>query len=365
MPAAPAVSTVPAVQTTPPVAPATPTTPGVIQIPGTDVTVNTALPRLPGPEAPPPALGTGGQFTPGRPALPAPDTAPQVDTTPPTSMDRLSQAADIINTEVAETGALSNETAQSIAQNYNLSMQEVANLAEEAMGVTPSQATGPSTALTVAPSTEVVVSPTQPTGIATITETQTQPEGYVFEGEILGPDASVSTEVLPEEEGVIIEGVIPNQGVVVSPRPRPRPTPTETVVETPTETVAGPGTVVFTDTADMGGGDEEVTVEVAEPPPADTGGDGGEEEVVVDIGEPDEGDGVTECPEGYELQEVNGEMICVPIEAPFECPEGYEAVQVNGEWRCQATQAAPQRVRPTAGPYYRPNPRPVYTTRGS
>jgi predicted nucleic acid-binding Zn-ribbon protein len=365
-PAAPVAQTVPGapvVQTTAPGAPVTPTTPSVIQIPGTDITVNTNLPQLPGPEAPPPALGTGGTFTPGRPSQPAADTAPQVDTTPPTSMDRMSTAADIINTEVAETGALSNDTAQSVAQEYNLSMQDVANLAEEAMGVTPSEAAGPSTALTTTTPTEVVVSETQPTGIATITSPQTQPEGYVFDGEILGPETEVSTEVLPEEEGVIIEGEVPSTEVVVSPRPRPRPT--ETVV-TPAETTVLPtdtGVVVFPDTADMGGDDEEVVVEVDDTPPTDTGGDG--EEVVVEVGESDE----TECPEGYELQEVNGEMICVPIEAPieapFECPEGYEAVQINGQWRCQATQAAPQRVRPRAGPYYRPNPNPAYTTRGS
>ena len=61
----------------------------------------------------------------------------------------------IISLEVAETGALSNATAQKLATENNLSMQDVVNMAENAMGVEASQATGPKTEVDVAATVEV------------------------------------------------------------------------------------------------------------------------------------------------------------------------------------------------------------------
>ena len=120
-------------------------------------------------------------------------------------------------------------------------------------------------------------------------------------------------------------------------------------------------TVTTTPTSDIRGTvdvpeerEEEVEVEVEDPPADDPSGPGGpaqEDDVVVEVGAPTGDDDDDETAE----------------EAPFECPEGFEAVQINGEWRCQKIgDDTPKvgRMRPTGGAYYRPRtPSPAATAK--
>ena len=179
-----------------------------------------------------------------------------------------------------------------MAADNNMSMQEVSNMAEGIMGLEASQATGPST--------------------------------------------SVSTETVPEAEGITLEGTTASTDVVV-PSTTTTTTPTDTT--TTTETTTDSNVIVFPDTVDTDVDEEDVVVEVDDTPVDDGGGggDGGDTEVEVGTGD-DGGEGEEEVAE----------------EAPFQCPEGFEAVQINGEWRCQSTEALPERMRPTGGSYYQP-----------
>lgn len=89
--------------------------------------------------------------------------------------------------------------------------------------------------------------------------------------------------------------------------------------------------------------DDDITVEVDEPVVVD-----GDDDVVVEIDPP------------IDFDDDDDDDVAVEEDAPFECPDGFEAVQVNGVWRCQSTDDMPEKVRPTAGAYYRPNPNPNY-----
>ena len=93
--------------------------------------------------------------------------------------------------------------------------------------------------------------------------------------------------------------------------------------------------------------DDDITVEVDEPVDVD-----GDNDVVVEIDPPLDDDDDDDGPVAEE-------------DAPFECPEGFVAVQINGEWRCQMEDDMPERVRPTGGAYYRPNPNPNYGARAA
>jgi hypothetical protein len=128
---------------TAPNVPSTIVTPGAIQIPGTDVVVNTA-PVTPMVQAPtlraPAALGTGGAFQPGvtqqgaiitpaapaRPALPAPDAQPTAD---------LQTAADIIDAGLEQDGGIGSETFQAVdeATGGRLNMMDVQAIMEQRM----------------------------------------------------------------------------------------------------------------------------------------------------------------------------------------------------------------------------------------
>jgi len=251
-------------------------------------------------------------------------------------------AFDIINNEVSETGALSNDTAQQIADDFGLSMTEVANIAESAMGIEPSVATGPSTdvALPSTP-TEVAVPTDQGVEVMIPSDPATDAETYMFEGEILGPDTFVSTDVTPEAEGVTIEGETASTEVSVPADTAPPSTtpPAQPPADT-TPTTVTTTTPAFVDTVPP---DDEVEVEVDEPaePPAEPEGPSGPgepEEVEVEVGVDTDTDDQDEKVE----------------EPPFECPDGYEAVQINGEWRCQSTGELPEKMRPTGGSYYQP-----------
>ena len=398
-----------------PQTPSGPQAPNVITIPGTNVSVQTpapAQPQLPSPDTATgiESLGTGGAFTPPVvstatptgpqvPSMGAPitvdtsgvavdpnvtgfdiinnevaetgslsnDTAQQVAETYGLSMTEVANAAesamgldqsqatgegvvmsqpveptteptafDIINNEIAGDGALSNDTAQQVATDFNLSMQDVANIAEGIMGLEASQATGPSTSVSTETVATDVAAPTDGSVEVTIpSDSTTDTEGFTFDGEILGPDTPVSTDVAPESEGITLEGTTATTDVVVPTPPSSPSTPS-----TPTTVTTETTTPTFVDTVPPDD-EEEVVVEVDEPlPPAadpEGPGDGGDTEVEVGTGD-DGGDGEEEVVE----------------EAPFECPEGFEAVQINGEWRCQSTEALPERMRPTGGSYYQP-----------
>lgn len=320
------------------------TAPQSITIPGTNVTVDVpalttqqSRPDVPAIPTGLASLGTGGVFTPNlAPGSTVSAAQPAVDTTSQTQ-----SVNETIAQEVAREGGLSIETAQRLARENNLSVQEVANLAENAMGVDTSTATGPSTALTT---------PTE-TGVASTDTTQAGVEPFVSEGVVLDPEgAVVTTEPLPAIDDTI-EGTFtePNTEVDISRRRANVPVavdPKKAVVA-PTDT-----TTVVTDVVpqtqlvpspydplDDGG----VTVEVDEE--EDVPADG--EDVVVEFGSTFDDDD-------------SDDDVAVEEDAPFECPDGFEAVKVDGGWRCQMTGEAPEKVRPTAGAYYRPTQNPNY-----
>jgi hypothetical protein len=175
---------------------------------------------------------------------------------------------------------------------------------------------------------------------------------FVFDGEILGPELEVSTDVVPPQEGVIIDQTIPRDLTVPTQRPVPRGPVVSTEPELAPEQETSPLVLVSTV-------DDEPPVEREQAPAVvqdeeDTGGgEGGEDtEVSVEV-EPDE-DG--ECPPGFVRRLVDGQFICVPEEEevleeeeepPFECPPGFRRVQMaNGGFTC-----VPEMARPRVGPF--------------
>jgi hypothetical protein len=370
-----------------------------LTIPGTDVTVD--VPKLTAPTTDTAvntqmptglsALGLGGTFNPnlaaGSTVSAAPITATEAVATEQSIIDTIGQ-------EVAETGALSSGTALALSRTTNLSMQEIVNIAENAMGIEASVATGPSTSLVPAssvaldafggPGTDVVPASTANTGIATldssgtdvgglvgeiITDTDvgaataqadpvfdtidgttnsmevgattpTETEVFVNDGEVI-TDTDVSTDVnIPVNDNITFDGTTNT---------------TEVVVTEPGTTITEPGTTTTVDTA-VGvvvpdDDDDDITVEVDEVEDGDDimvdDDDDDPEDVVVDLDTDDD--------------DVDDEVV---EEAPFECPEGFEAKKINGQWRCQAEEEeGAQRVRPTGGAYYQPNLNPEYGSR--
>jgi len=351
----PGVSTAPAAGPTAPAAPnvpATIATPGTIQVPGTDVVVNTApvAPTVPMTQAPtmqaPAPLGTGGIFQPGMtqqgPIITPPPARPSTPALPsPATAAETITALNEIQAEVTQTGALSAERAQQIADKYNLSMQEVANLAEQEMGMVESVAQQP------VPRSTLPTTPQQ-TGIATVPTALTTTAGpeATVEEEILDPERPVSTEVTPEQEGVIIDQTVSRDLTV------PQQTGIATVPtapETTTDQTTRPLILVSTAT------DEPVLAERMDELTGDEGEDliGGEGDEEIDIQiEPDEND---ECPPPYIRKLVDGVWVCVleeeealeeEEEPEIECPPGYRKVQMpNGGFTC-----VPELARPTVGP---------------
>ena len=266
----------------------------------------------------------------------------------------------IIGLEVAQTGALSAETARKVAEDNNLSMQDVANIAESAMGIEQSEATGPSTEVDVAATVDVAAPAAGGTALAAGQQGAAEATEFVFDGEVLSPtDTEVSTEVETPVEGVTIEGTVGSRdvaAVVDVPVGTSTTTPSTTDTTTRAPITTTPETIRAVRSTDTAPRDEDdVVVEVDEPPADEPSGPGGpaqEEEVEVEVGAPtgddDDDDETAE-------------------EAPFECPEGFEAVQINGEWRCQKIgDDTPKvgRMRPTGGAYYRPRtPSPAATAK--
>jgi len=249
----------------------------------------------------------------------------------------------IISLEVAETGALSNETAQKLATENNLSMQDVANMAENAMGLETSQATGPKTDVDVAATVEVVDPSTGGTAMAAGQQgAKTATEGFVFDGEVIDPVSDVSVDVQEEVDPSTIEGTLGSRDVQVSEPSTTVETSIPVETNVPVDTSVTTTTNVPVDTFPPDAEEEdEVVVEVDEPVVSDPSGPGDDDDddVVVDIDTGDSDD------------DDDDEVV---DEAPFTCPDGYEAVKINDEWRCQATDAAPARMRPTGGSYYQP-----------
>jgi hypothetical protein len=266
----------------------------------------------------------------------------------------------IIGLEVAQTGALSAETARKVAEDNNLSMQDVANIAENAMGIEQSEATGPSTEVDVAATVDVVDATPGANQLAAEEAMGRGAAEFVFDGEVLSPtDTEVSTEVETPVEGDTIEGTVGSRdvaAVVDVPVDTSTTTPSTTDTTTRAPTTTTPETIRAVRSTDTAPRDEDdVVVEVDEPPADEPSGPGGpaqEDDVVVEVGAPtgddDDDDETAE-------------------EAPFECPEGFEAVQINGEWRCQKIgDDTPKvgRMRPTGGAYYRPRtPSPAATAK--
>jgi hypothetical protein len=169
---------------------------------------------------------------------------------------------------------------------------------------------------------------------------------FVFDGEILGPELEVSTNVVPPREGVTIDQRISRDLVVPTQRP------VFTQPELATEQETSPLVLVSTVDDEPSADREQVPVVVEEEEDTD-GGEGGEDtEVAVEV-EPNE-DG--ECPPGFVRRLVDGQFVCVPEEEEvleeeeepaFECPPGFRRVQMaNGGFTC-----VPEMARPRAGPY--------------
>ena len=303
---------------------------------------------------------------------------------------------DTIGKEVAETGALSAGTALALAGTTNLSMQEIANIAENAMGLDASKATGPSTSLVPAssvaldafggPGTDVATTSTSNTGIATldpsrtevgglvgeiITDTnvgaataQTDPEFdtiegttnstevdsaantdtevFVNDGVIVDPE--ISTEVnVPVNENVTIDGTV-NPNAVVPVNPNAIATTVEVDSKKPVVPLKDvkivPVNIPIDDEDDKG-----ITVEVDE-----------------DVGDDDGGATIDLDPIDIDSDDDDGDEL-VPLEDDFECPDGYQKVMIKGQFVCQQIDSLPEKVRPTGGAYYQTNKNPEYGSR--
>jgi hypothetical protein len=208
-------------------------------------------------------------------------------------------------------------------------------------------------ALPVAPTIDAPPTVAPSTSLARTEGVTEQPvQEFVFDGEILGPELEVSTDVVLPQEGVIIDQTIPRDLTVPTQRPVPRGPVVSTEPELASEQETSPLVLVSTV-------DDEPPVEREQAPAVvqdeeDTGGgEGGEDtEVSVEV-EPDE-DG--ECPPGFVRRLVDGQFICVPEEEevleeeeepPFECPPGFRRVQMaNGGFTC-----VPEMARPRVGPF--------------
>jgi len=207
--------------------------------------------------------------------------------------------------------------------------------------------------LPVAPSIDAPPTAGATTSVARPDGVTEQPvQEFVFDGEILGPELEVSTEVTPPQEGVTIDQTISRDLTVPTQRPVPRGPVVSTEPELAPEQETSPLVLVSTV-------DDEPPVEREQAPAVvqdeeDTGGgEGGEDtEVSVEV-EPDD-DG--ECPPGFVRRLVDGQFICVPEEEEvleeeeepaFECPPGFRRVQMaNGGFTC-----VPEMTRPRVGPF--------------
>ena len=314
--------------------------------PATDAAVNTQMPTGLA------SLGTGGVFNPNL-ATGSTVSAPAITNTATEAVSKEQAIIDIIATEVAQEGGLSAATATKLATDNNLSMVEVANLAENAMGVDASKATGPSTSLVPASSVALDTAGASNTGIATLDTTSSDVGGLV--GEIM-TDTDVGAATAPVDPAFdTIEGTVNSRSVVV---PDPVATDTKgTVVTIPAAPVTTTTTEVVPQTqlvpssyGDDGDDDDDdddkgITVEVDE----DVGDDDGGATIDLDPIDSDSDDG-----DGDEL---------VPLEDDFECPDGYQKVMVKGQFVCQQIDSLPEKVRPTGGAYYQTNKNPEYGSR--
>jgi hypothetical protein len=347
----------------------------------------------------------GAIVTPAAPAplaLPAPEAQPTAD---------LQTAADIIDAGLAQDGGIGSETFQAVdeATGGRLNMMDVQAIMEQRMAErNAAQAFDPDAALArlqarfpgarLAEPTVETTPPAQPAfdpeaalerlrgqfpGIQTVADTTAAPQAptlpaapsidapptvgsttslartdgvteqpvqeFVFDGEILGPELEVSTNVVPPREGVTIDQIISRDLTVPTQRPAV-PVAPEVALDPETSTLTLVSTVDDEPSADR----EQAPVVVEGEEEDDTGGgEGGEDtEVAVEV-EPNE-DG--ECPPGYVRRLVDGQFVCAPEEEevaeeeeepPFECPPGFRRVQMaNGGFTC-----VPEMARPRAGPF--------------
>tara|TARA_R110002111_G_scaffold256410_2_gene323638 strand:- start:420 stop:1256 length:837 start_codon:yes stop_codon:yes gene_type:complete len=275
-------------------------------------------------------------------------------------------------------------------------MQEIVNIAENAMGIEASVATGPSTSLVPAssvaldafggPGTDVVPASTANTGIATLDPSGTDVGGLV--GEIItdtdvGAATAQADPVFDTIDGTtnsmevdvaqtvaadpfVYDGVVIDPKTVVDPKtvidpntvidaktvvdPKTVVVATDPITTNPiTTTEVVPQTQLVPSTFDDD--DDDIIVEVDEVEDDD--------DIIVDDNDDDPEDVVVDL--DTDDDDVDDEVV---EEAPFECPEGFEAKKINGQWRCQAEEEeGAQRVRPTGGAYYQPNLNPEYGSR--
>jgi len=394
-----------------PAPPVAPTTPGVLQIPGTDVVVNTApvTPMIQAPTLRTPApLGTGGTFLPGvtqqgaivtpsappRLALPAPDTQPTAD---------LQTAADIIDMGLQQDGGIGSETFRAVdeATGGRLNMMDVQAIMEQRMAernaaaafdpeaaferlqarfpgarlAEPAAATEPPAQPAFDPEAALERLRTSFPGIRTVadtTVTQEPPAALETPAADTTPTVASTTSVAPtrpatqqpvEEyvfEGEVLEPLTevstevtpPQEGEIIDLTvPTQPPAAPETTVAAPPSTPTG----VLVNIADEPpAGDEVVSVGIEEADEEDTGGgEGGEDtEVAVEVDTDEDG----ECPPGFVRRLVDGQYTCVPEEEEvleeeeepaFECPPGFRRVQMANG----GFTCVPEMARPRVGPF--------------
>jgi len=246
------------------------------------------------------------------------------------SLNATLTATDIISQEVAQTGALSADTAISVANQTGLSMTEIANIAEAEMSAPISTAQGPSTEVIVAPTTEVVSTPTQ--------ETAVEPRLNTIVIEDPSTEVRVpSTSLVPAGNVVNLDQTI--EGSTFTPSTSTMQGSTGTTSTQTTSGIASIPTTQFIDSS--------VLPEDFAEREQDTSllGEAVEEEVLDD-----EDFDYREDPPAEGLDEEEEDT------PPFTCPDGYETKKVNGNWTCVKpnTNTEAVFVRPRIAPYYQP-----------
>ena len=264
---------------------------------------------------------------------------------------------DLINNEIAISGELSMETARRIENSTPFSMVEIANFAEQSMGLTPSRTSGESRSVVSAPNILPMERAENQTGVAP----------FVFEGEVMNDNVLRAPRPgfkglnnTPLEDAVLADEIITPEGPNLPRKGFNNQVLEDAEIISPTitstsGTATGTSTSGTNVTVDTSGNVTTDPVETTNinpyidttvfPPYDDTGGD----VVVPPVGSGGDDDDTTvppddggNCPPGYELRLINGMYVCVPID------------QVEDEVEEEEETPAVTYGRPGIGVYYDP-----------
>jgi hypothetical protein len=262
---------------------------------------------------------------------------------------------DLINNEIAISGELSMETARRIENNTPFSMVEIANLAEQSMGLTPSRTSGESRSVVSAPNILPMERAENQTGVAP----------FVFESEVMNDNVLRAPRPgfkglnnTPLEDAVLADEIITPEGPNLPRKGFNNQVLEDAKIISPnitstSGTATGTNTSGTNVTVDTSGNVRPVETTninpyidtTVFPPYDDTGGD----VVVPPVGSGGDDDDTTvppddggNCPPGYELRLINGMYVCVPID------------QVEDEVEEEEETPAVTYGRPGIGVYYDP-----------